>query len=388
MNVTSFRVPAFCDMHVHLRQAEDEFCPELLRQHARHSDLLMAMPNTTPPLDNGNRLQAYRDGLDLAWGAPTHEWIKLAWYFDLAHGTIGMQEMADVPGVIAAKVYPRNMTHNSSMGLPPELIVKWKDGDRSLDLQLGVMSELGIVLSIHPEVPLDLIAPGMHYNALDGTEMVWISFIKEIVARFGRLKVVVEHVTTAGMIDYVGKVAPKDRVAATVTPQHLAWHLGDLFDGGLLPMRYCKPIYKMPRDQSALWGAVAHHGNVFLGSDSAPHKRQRKLDVCGCAGVYSAPVLAEVLARGFDEHGWLFEGSVFADFTSQRARAFYGLDGGLSKATESFPFRYAPEVDFARKTWAYRTTHPNYETAWDGVTFDWRADRSISIPDAPQERQP
>ncbi|KAG2240441.1 hypothetical protein Bca52824_090759 [Brassica carinata] len=39
----------------------------------------------------------------------------------------------------------------------------------------------------------------------------------------------------------------------------------------------------------------------FLGTDSAPHERQRKESSCSCAGIFSAPVALSLYAKVFDE---------------------------------------------------------------------------------------
>lgn len=39
----------------------------------------------------------------------------------------------------------------------------------------------------------------------------------------------------------------------------------------------------------------------FLGTDSAPHERQRKECSCGCAGIFNAPVALSLYAKVFEE---------------------------------------------------------------------------------------
>lgn len=39
----------------------------------------------------------------------------------------------------------------------------------------------------------------------------------------------------------------------------------------------------------------------FLGTDSAPHEKQRKECPCGCAGIYNAPVALSLYAKVFEE---------------------------------------------------------------------------------------
>lgn len=39
----------------------------------------------------------------------------------------------------------------------------------------------------------------------------------------------------------------------------------------------------------------------FLGTDSAPHERQRKECACGCAGIYNSPVALSIYAKVFEK---------------------------------------------------------------------------------------
>ena len=39
----------------------------------------------------------------------------------------------------------------------------------------------------------------------------------------------------------------------------------------------------------------------FLGTDSAPHEKQKKECPCGCAGIYNAPVALSLYAKVFEE---------------------------------------------------------------------------------------
>ncbi|KAL0727237.1 hypothetical protein Bca4012_023330 [Brassica carinata] len=68
----------------------------------------------------------------------------------------------------------------------------------------------------------------------------------------------------------------------------------------------------------------------FLGTDSAPHERQRKESSCGCASMHSAPVALSLYAKVFDEAGALDK---LEAFTSFNGPDFYGLPRNSSKIT-------------------------------------------------------
>ena len=76
-----------------------------------------------------------------------------------------------------------------------------------------------------------------------------------LVERFPGLKVVLEHVSTREAVEFV--LSAGDRVAATITPQHLMYNRNDMLVGGVRPHYYCLPILKRDTHQQALRDAVA-----------------------------------------------------------------------------------------------------------------------------------
>ncbi|MBW2498885.1 MAG: dihydroorotase, partial [Deltaproteobacteria bacterium] len=142
-----------------------------------------------------------------------------------------------------------------------------------------------------------------------------------LVERHPDLRVVFEHITTAEAACFVREAS--DRVAATITPQHLLLNRNALFEGGLRPHHYCLPVLKRERDRTALVdAATSGDPSFFLGTDSAPHERARKESDCGCAGIFSAPVAIELYAEAFAVAGAIerLEG-----FASHHGADFYGL---------------------------------------------------------------
>ena len=142
-----------------------------------------------------------------------------------------------------------------------------------------------------------------------------------MVSRYPRLKVVMEHITTAQAAEFV--LAASDRVAATITPQHLLMNRNHLLVGGIRPHNYCLPVLKRESHREALVAAVTS-GNprFFLGTDSAPHALSAKENACGCAGCYTAHAGIELYAEVFDAAGALDKLEAFA---SLNGPAFYGL---------------------------------------------------------------
>ena len=130
-----------------------------------------------------------------------------------------------------------------------------------------------------------------------------------------------EHITTKQAVDFVSQAS--DNVAATITPQHLLLNRNDLLVGGVRPHNYCLPVLKRNTHQEALRQVVAS-GNprFFLGTDSAPHEKNKKENACGCAGCYSAWSALELYAQVFEELGALEK---LEGFASHYGADFYGL---------------------------------------------------------------
>ena len=132
---------------------------------------------------------------------------------------------------------------------------------------------------------------------------------------------VFEHITTRDAVQFV--LAAGERLAATLTPQHLLMDRGALFAGGLRPHHYCLPVLKRREHRTALLeAATSGDPRFFLGTDSAPHAVDAKESACGCAGIYSAHAGIELYAEAFDSAGALdrLEG-----FASRHGADFYGL---------------------------------------------------------------
>ena len=168
-------------------------------------------------------------------------------------------------------------------------------------------------------------------------EAVFIERILEPLLRdFPGLKVVLEHITTADAVEFVGQRAHK-RLAATITAHHLMINRNAIFQGGLRPHMYCLPIAKRERHRLALRRA-ATSGNpaFFLGTDTAPHRVGDKEADCGCAGIFTAPAAIELYAQVFAEEGALDE---LEGFASLHGPAFYGLpvnDGTVTLKREDW----------------------------------------------------
>ncbi|MDH5516091.1 MAG: dihydroorotase, partial [Gammaproteobacteria bacterium] len=96
-----------------------------------------------------------------------------------------------------------------------------------------------------------------------------------------------------------------------------------MFIGGIRPHHYCLPVLKRERHRAALVrAATSGNRKFFLGTDSAPHARERKETACGCAGIYTAHAALELYAQAFETAGALDK---LEGFASQFGADFYQL---------------------------------------------------------------
>jgi dihydroorotase len=175
-------------------------------------------------------------------------------------------------------------------------------------------------------------------------ERVFLERVLEpLVARFEKLKIVVEHITTREAADFVRTA--RATVAATITAHHLLLNRNALFVGGIRPHHYCLPVIKREIHREALVAAaISGDPKFFLGTDSAPHARHTKETSCGCAGVYTAHAGIELYAEAFDAAGALEK---LENFASRYGPGFYGLPCNTERITlEKSDLHVPAEIGF------------------------------------------
>lgn len=279
---------------------------------AAHFARALVMPNTDPPICTGAEAMAYRKEIkEIKDLPPSFEPLMTIKLMPFTTGE--MVTEARAAGVIAGKLYPQGVTHNSADGV---------SDIRRLYEVFRAMSVCDMVLSLHAEVP------GKDVYCLDREEK-FIDVLYDIADEFPKLRIVVEHVTTAKMVQAVKELP--DNVAATITVHHLFLTTNDVMDGKLQPHNYCLPVAKRSEDRAALQRAVLSGSRkFFLGTDSAPHSREAKECAEGCAGIFTAPVAMPLLAKFFDERQEL---SRLEAFTSEYGAQFYELPLNAGKLT-------------------------------------------------------
>ncbi|MFA5155072.1 MAG: hypothetical protein WC453_01430 [Patescibacteria group bacterium] len=157
-----------------------------------------------------------------------------------------------------------------------------------------------------------------------------IPYLIDVIRNCPKLKIVVEHVSTAAMIKVV-EDAP-DNVAATITGHHLGpYHLGEVIKDGTVvnPLLYCKPVLKTINDIKAVRrAATSGNPKFFFGSDSAPHSLEKKMALPPAAGIFSAPTVISHVFSVFYEEGCEQR---FENFTAKFGTEFYNFPANRDK---------------------------------------------------------
>lgn len=286
------------DMHLHLR--DGDMLQLVAAESAAQFAGAVIMPNLVPPVTSAAMLREYRDRIMAACGAHAGSFQPLMTLF-FQHYTEGQLAEA-LPHLFAIKLYPHGVTTNSESGI---------HSIAAAEPVMKLMEEMGIPLLVHGETT----------GFVMDREAEFLAIYERLATRFPRLRIVMEHITTAAAAALLDR---HENLHATVTAHHLVITLDDVAGGMLQPHLFCKPIAKRPEDREALLAAaLAAHPKLMMGSDSAPHPRHAK-ECCGCAaGVWSAPVLLPRLAELFEAHGALDR---LQAFVSDNAIRIHGLN--------------------------------------------------------------
>lgn len=379
------------DFHVHLRDGPDVLESVLRHMLTRPSAgpfapamlaRALVMPNLNPPVTNAEEAMSYRQRIltaldsfekkrQIAWrDHPDAHTTLLPLDFDplmslyLTDATTPeIITAAKATGVVyACKLYPKGATTHSNAGVTDIM---------ALLPVFRTMAENDLLLLVHGESTDPAV------DIFD-RESAFLPVIQSILSQVPKLRVVLEHVSTAAGVRFVAeKSRAGARIAATLTAHHLGLNRNALFDGGLNPSVFCLPILKAEADRLALLDAVfgideaskaaaaaapaaapvAAAGAsssstdaplsfpssscspyLFAGTDSAPHPRSAKEKCCGCAaGCFTAHASVELYAEAFEAHA-LLRGIPTSQwhrrlerFLTEDGALFYGLRQNLPR---------------------------------------------------------
>ncbi len=313
------------DWHLHLRDgaAMAAVLPFTAARFAR----AIVMPNLKPPVTTTEAAMQYRARILAALPAGAQFTPLMTLYLTDRTAPEEIDRARSSGVVFGCKLYPAGATTNSDSGVTDV---------RRIDAVLARMAEVGMPLLVHGEVT------GRDVDVFERETRFISEVLAPTIAHHPKLRVVFEHITTRGAVEFVRR--SRVGVAATITPQHLLHNRNAIFEGGIRPHYYCLPILKTEPDRAALLeAATSGEPRFFLGTDSAPHAQHTKENACGCAGMFSAHAGIELYAEAFEAAGKLdrLEG-----FASDFGADFYGLPRNterirLVKRSWSPPANYA-----------------------------------------------
>ncbi|MDC1210393.1 dihydroorotase [Porticoccaceae bacterium] len=343
MNKITLTLPD--DWHLHLR--DNSVLGSTVPAAARGFGRGIIMPNLVPPATTVAQVAAYRERI-LAQRPAGSSWEPLMVLYLTDNTTADEIRAAKECGFIhGCKYYPAGATTNSDSGVT---------NLNNIQKVLQTMQEVGMVLQLHGEVTAGEI------DIFDREAVFIERHLRGLVQHYPKLKIIFEHITTLQAAEFVA--AAGDNVAATITPQHLLYNRNHMLVGGIRPHLFCLPILKRDIHQHALIkAATSGSSKFFLGTDSAPHAKDKKESACGCAGCFSHHAAIELYAQAFDEAGALdrLEG-----FASHYGADFYGLPRNTSSITLS------------RQSWQLPAAIPFDDSQLiplgAGTTLNWKMD--------------
>ncbi|RVD83801.1 uncharacterized protein DFL_005576 [Arthrobotrys flagrans] len=286
-------LPPAADFHVHLRDGSmmETVTPTIENGGV---NLVYVMPNLVPPITTPSAALSYVSKLQ-SLSPKTTFLPTLYLHPSITPATISE---AAASGIVGVKSYPRGLTTNSDSG-----VLSYE----SFYPVFQAMSDHDIVLNLHgecPSTPAEDVA-GIEDEDITilNAEAKFLPTLLSIHKQFPKLRIVLEHCTTAAAVEAVRACGPT--VAGTITAHHLFLTIDNWADD---PFCFCKPVAKLPADRAALLAAASSGDpKFFLGTDSAPHPKPAKQGRSGnnktVAGVFTQPYAVQLVAEAFDKVG-------------------------------------------------------------------------------------
>lgn len=318
------------DWHVHFR--DGDAMASVVGATARQFARAIVMPNLRPPIVTVAQAQAYRERIMAVLPKAASFMPLMTLYLTDSTPPAEIEKGAASGIVTAVKYYPAGATTNSDSGVTDI---------RRCDAVLEAMQRVGMPLLVHGEVT------DPDVDVFDRETVFVERILTDLVKRFARLKIVVEHITTREAAAFVQKAPPN--VGATITAHHLLMNRNAILAGGIRPHHYCLPVLKREDDRRALVAAATSGDpKFFLGTDTAPHARGAKECGCGSAGIYTAHAALELYAEAFDAAGALDK---LEGFASRFGADFYGLPRNKQRIQlEKAEWVVPTELPFGRDT--------------------------------------
>ena len=344
MDTLAFQIRKPDDWHVHLRH--DQILRSVAKHTSRVFERALIMGNLTPPIVTAQDMIDYRQEIKKHTG---RNFQPLMTVMLTKRTTPAILTEAHAARAVALKWIPGGTSTGSDDGVSMEDIERYYP-------VLTKAEEMGMVLSGHWEQLRDKNGREIH-EFLRETEA--IRTLTKIINDFPLLKIVVEHITTAEMVEFVQE-APAN-VVATITAHHLVLTYADVKKPNepINPWCYCKPIAKRPKDQETLVkAALSGNRKFFFGSDSAPHPESSKTATPPAAGIFvPGKVAIAILTSIFEEVKMLDK---LENFTSRFGAEFYG-----------FPLN-TKTITIYKQPWEVPEWYKPVGVFMGGQTLDWQ----------------
>ena len=226
------------------------------------------MPNLVPPITTVKHCLAYQSRLQ---ELEPHVTFLMSLYL---HPNISPSTVIEAKksGIAGIKSYPHGVTTHSDHGVMDYA---------AFYPVFAEMERQDLVLNLHGELPP---TAGQDITVLNAEE-AFLPTLLDLHRRFPKLRIILEHCTTAAALAAVRSCGPN--VAATITSHHLFLIVDDWAGN---PHNFCKPVAKNPSDRRALLQTVVSGDpKFFFGTDSAPHPAETKRGDRSAAGVFTQP---------------------------------------------------------------------------------------------------
>jgi dihydroorotase len=218
VNVLTIRRPD--DWHLHLR--DGAALASVVKFTAARFGRAIVMPNLKPPVATAAAATAYRERVLAALPDASTFTPLMTLYLTDSTTPEEIDRALAARCVYGVKLYPAGATTHSDAGVT------------DIRKTYGVLERMeacGMPLLVHGE------AARPEVDVFDRESVFIDETLAPLIERFPRLKVVFEHITTARATEFVA--AARERVAATITPQHLLHDRNAIFAGGIRPHYYC-----------------------------------------------------------------------------------------------------------------------------------------------------
>lgn len=350
------------DSHVHVRRGATLRAVVPITAEKWYAGIVM--PNTDPPIETAEQAEEYKK--EILAALPEGNTFQPLMTFYLTKNLTPAEIEKGFSGENGAKVhavksYPYGATTNSQWGYRSIL---------EAEEVLRAMERIGMPLLLHGEVHLN--ERGEEEDPYEGERMFIDDILPRLLDKFPKLKVSLEHMSTARAVDFMEKNGKEGQVVATITPTHLMYDRRQAFSGGYKALLHMKPLVKTREDRERVRD-IARKGLPFIsaGTDSAPHPESKKFSSSVVFGVFCSPVAIEMYTQVFDEMHAL---DTLESFLSGNGPRFFGIEPSAKTTTlvkKDWQVTEPVETDEGVKIWPIG----HVQHGLGNETFAWQIER-------------